>query len=115
MLDFLSLFISKWDGPASEFIETFHRVNQVSVEGVPAHLAIGQNFNAGPELQVDCLIDGAILDALKFRVRHFPGGKLRACVFQVSRAQQAAHNVASKHSRLLATSIETTQNRKRGD
>ncbi len=41
MLDFLSLFISKWDGPASVFIEAFHRVNQVAVEGVPAHLAIG--------------------------------------------------------------------------
>src|SRR6266852_6074962 len=87
MRKFLASFVAEWDRPAPKFVEPFHSVNQVPIKGVSPHLAVGQDLNAGSELQVDRCVDSAVLQALEFRVGQFPGRKLHAGILQVRGAQ----------------------------
>jgi hypothetical protein len=59
-------------------VETFNGVDQVSVECIAAHFAIGDDFHAGIDLQINALIDGTILDSLELSGREIPSRKLIA-------------------------------------
>src|SRR6266853_550085 len=83
MRKFLASFVAEWDRPAPKLVEAFYSVNQVSIEGVSPHLAVGQYLNAGSELQVDRFVDSAVLQKFEFRVGQLPGGKLHARILQV--------------------------------
>src|SRR5258708_33006737 len=100
--DFLTLFIVKWDGPASKLVEPFHRIDQVTEECVSPHLPVRQRVQAGPELEGNRFIDSAVLYSLEFRIRELARRVIFTSFLEVGRAQQAANNVASIHAALLS-------------
>jgi hypothetical protein len=85
--EFLPFFVAERDGPASKLVEPFHRVNQVTVEGVSPHFPVGQYVDADAELEGDRLVNGTVLHTLEFHVRQFPGRELVARFFKVRGAQ----------------------------
>ena len=88
--------VAERDRPAAVLVEAFERVDQVAVERVPPHLAVGDDVEAGGFLQRDGLVDGAILDSLELGRRSARRARARvARVQQVGGAQQAADDVAS--------------------
>src|ERR1700674_2001919 len=101
LADFFALFGVKWDGPAPKLVEPFRSIDQVPEECVSPHLSVRQRVQAGPQLEGNRLIDGAVFQSLEFRIREPARRELFARLLKISRAQQAADNVASIHVELL--------------
>jgi hypothetical protein len=64
----VSLFVTKRDGPSSE--KSISRINEVPVEGVPSHLAIGDYVKTCLGLERNGFPNGAVFDPLEFRFRN---------------------------------------------
>jgi hypothetical protein len=48
----------------------------VPIEGVAAHLAVGDYFNPGADLQLDAFVHSPVFHLLENGVREFSGGEL---------------------------------------
>ena len=58
------------DRPAAELVEARHRVHHVTEEGVAALLAVGDDIDSRRGLELDRLVDRAVLDLLEARRTH---------------------------------------------
>src|SRR5438876_5045000 len=63
--DLLSLFIAELDAPAAVLIEAVNRIDEVPVEGVAPHLTVGDHVDPGLRLDLDRLVDRAVLETLE--------------------------------------------------
>ena len=87
--------VAERDRPAGELVEAFERFDEMAVERIAAHLAVGDDVEPGRLLQRDGLVDGAVLDRLERRRRQLAALELLARVEQVLRPQQAADDVGA--------------------
>ncbi len=85
--------IAKRDRPAGSLVEPFERFDEVAVEGVAPHLAVGHDVEAGHLLQGDGFVHRPILDQLEFRRRQGTGVAGGAGVLQILGAEQAADDI----------------------
>ena len=58
-------FVAKGNCPAAKLIVSLHRVDEVTVECVPAHLSIGDHVKARAFLKLDRFIDGLVFNLLE--------------------------------------------------
>src|SRR5262249_38238401 len=71
------------------------RIDEVAIEGVTAHLAVGQDINSRRGLEGDGLVHCAVFDALELGVADGPALVLLARLLEICRAQQAPDNVTA--------------------
>ena len=95
------LLVVEGDRPAPLAVEPFHGVDEMAVEGVAAHLAVGDDVEAGVLLQCERLVHGAILDPLECRGRERTCGALGAGGLEPVRAEQAADDVGAEGRRAI--------------
>ena len=58
----MPLAVAEGDRPAGALVEAFERLDEMAVERIAPHLAVGDDVEAGGFLQGDGLVDGPILD-----------------------------------------------------
>ena len=66
----------------------------MSIEGVAAHLSVGDNVNATSFLQGDCFIDCPVLSDLEVCRIELARFELLPCFYQVGRPEQASYYFA---------------------
>ena len=88
--------VAERDRPAGVLVEALERFDEMAVERIAAHLAVGDDVEPGRLLQRDRLVHGAILDRLEGRRRQLPALELFTRGEEVLRAQEAADDVGAK-------------------
>ena len=91
--DLVPLLVVKRDGPPAFPVQPLHGVDEVSVEGVAAHLAIGDDVETRGLLECQRVVDGAILDSLELRRSDRAVSALCASGLEPCRSEQAADDV----------------------
>ena len=80
-------------GVKIEFAKAANGGGHLTLKRLPAHLAIGYNFEPGIFLQRNGSIDSTIFDFFKFRSAESPGGKLFLRKQQFRRSEQTANDI----------------------
>ena len=63
----VSLFVAEAHGPATKLVEPLDRLDQVTKEGIAAHLAVADYVHAGADLQNNGFVNRLVLDRLELR------------------------------------------------
>ena len=105
----LALFVPERNCPAAVFVEAFNGVNQVSVESVAAHLAVGDHFHPCENLQVDAFVDGPVFHLLERSVRELSRREPVASFLKIRGTQETSDYITAIHDYLHERRIiETT-------
>ena len=83
-----------------QLVEPLERIDQVAVERVAAHLAIGDHVEAGRVLQGDRFVDGAVLDGLELRGVISPRACRPRASIRNAGPQEAADDVTPHESQV---------------
>ena len=77
------------------FSEPVHSSRHLTLKGEAAHLAVGDDIEAGVLLQANGLVDGPVLDLLEFVGSEFAGVQTRLSLEELGRAEQASDDVCA--------------------
>src|SRR6202022_2255659 len=91
--DLFPPFVAELDAPSPELVEAVQRVDEVPVERVAPHLAIGDHVDPCQHLGLDRLVDGAVLEALELGRVDLPEFVAAARFGQVRWTKQAAYDL----------------------
>src|SRR5262249_10825233 len=97
-----------------DLAEAVDRLDELALKRHAAHLAVGDDLQAGILLQAHSRVNRTVLDGLEGRRRQRPGSQLRTDLEQLCRTQQTAnHTVVSRDH--LSTSKNAVRSRPRGE
>src|SRR5713101_5794450 len=106
---FFSLLISERNSPATELVEPFYGVDQMTVKCITSHLTIGDNLAAGTNLHFDCFVDRAILHLLECGISQLVRCILIPSFLQVSWTQETPDHIAAIHGRPPVNRLDTSR------
>jgi hypothetical protein len=93
---FVALTVPEGDRPAGELVEPLERLDQMPVERIAAHLAVGHHVEPGRLLERDRLVHRAIFDLLERRRRQLATLERGARLHQGSGPEEASNHVGSE-------------------
>jgi hypothetical protein len=90
---FVPISFEKEKDVIGEFSEATDSGSHLTLKGLPAHLAVGHDFQADAFLQSDGLVDGTIFHFFELDVANGAVRELLLSLKQRRRPQKAAHDV----------------------